>query len=323
MPKSTLHVQSAHAVFRETGGTQELVFALQLLNEMFLKWRFSLLILIIAFGSTPAFPCDPEALRRLSETYLTATVTEVGLPESLLKVSAQPSTTHFSLIHMNWQNMDFKGTHRALKKVAKQKKKDPITSEDQKVLKLGRKTIDLLRQGYDIFEEGGRPPRKVKQFTSAFGELNDLIANKQWEAAKKIAKKLRKQILSLKEKDFTRKFSPGSPALSLKEIAEGISENLQEETNTIPIDFFHDIRKEMKRFMNYFRVEYSLNPTEENKAAFEYLKNLNQELGTVNDEAVKQSYQGVAYESQTVTLDNGLKSRILNFLDKLEFEEIR
>lgn len=263
-------------------------------------------------------PCGGPLIRVL-ETYLASTPKDMSLPAKPIVLSEDKSARYFSLMRRFWHTqIQLDRVDGILQNLVEQGiEPNPI---DKKFLKFSRKTSDLLRQGFVIFDERGLPPRKLKKFTQNFGLLNDLIGNSQWPEAKVVATELRRDIKKMANQDFAGEFQPGIPTFHLFQLATHIRRDLKAVQGAMPVGELHEIRKQMKRFMNYFRVAYGITPTQKNKNIFDYLKRLNEDLGDINDEAVRKEQQDhIPYESQTVELPQDLKERILRFLSQIRW----
>lgn len=279
--------------------------------------RILVLIFLVAGIGLAAEPVCP-IYERLQQTYKGDLPEHIELPKGDLKIREDVTNRYFSLAYRFWKDrVDFERLDTILLKLSENQ---PIDPQDAKFLKFSRKIFDLVRQGFVIFDEGGKPPQKFKEFTQEFGTLNDLVANGQPAEAAAIAGRLRKKLPTIKAKDYDQTFVAGIPTINLFSVATHVRRSLEEKGDFMLADELHEVRKSMKRFMNYYRLAYAATPTERNKSTFEYLRKLNEDLGEINDDAVSRSLEGgLTYDARKVRLPRELRGRILEFLQRIDW----
>jgi len=254
---------------------------------------------------------------RLNWTYTGTLPKQVSLPRSV-RVEGDVGDKYFSLIYQFWRSgIDFGRFEKLLTQVSK---KEPLEHADAKYLKFTRKVFDLLRQGFVMFDESGESPKKLRAFTHGFGELNDLISNERWDEAAKAAARLKAALPHLMVIDYEGKFEEGIATTNLFAVAAQVRKNLEKMEDVTEPHELHGVRKDMKRFMNYFRLAYAANPTEENLKTFVYLKRLNEDLGDINDDVIRRGYEG-DLSDDGVPLTPELRNRILTFLRRIDWND--
>lgn len=234
-----------------------------------------------------------------------------------MELGAEAPSTLFYLAHGYWeQEMGLERLKPILQSLADG---SPLSDAERKILKTARKTSDLMRQSFTLFDDANEAPVDLRKFASSFGDLNDLVANGKRKRASRKAKQVLDQIEKVEGVKYTDGYAPGEPGLYLGLVRDTVLAQLKASgKGPMPVEHFHDIRKEMKLFMNYFRLKYALHEDAKDLAIFEHLRRMNEEFGKINDAAIAEELKGEQkYESQTVQFPSGLRTDLYEFLNRL------
>jgi CHAD domain-containing protein len=82
---------------------------------------------------------------------------------------------------------------------------------------------------------------------------------------------------------------------------------------------FHDLRKMLKSMMNLYFFRLAVEENEQNQRIFQYLLQLNKDMGDIHDELVMQDNRGeIDYEDYKLTLPRSIREKILAVLNRIQ-----
>ncbi len=94
------------------------------------------------------------------------------------------------------------------------------------------------------------------------------------------------------------------------------------EQKKLTIDEFHEVRKILKEFMNVFQLELEMNPQSLTVKEYQYLFNLNEALGALNDSLTVQIVNGDAKTKSRMSYPEDLRPWVEHFLYNVKIPKV-
>jgi|GEM_PF-5171872 len=261
-----------------------------------------------------------EVLARFSVIREEGEFSRKKLPESRSPIVQQDADleTLFHLALQNWEasfDKDF-FLHKLAEYINTKPKQRLDDQELKKYLKTVRKACLILRSAQHFFSDGQFLPDNIIFFTRYLGKANDAYGMK-------IGKKYAKRVVAILQKgelDFSG-FTRGSVQDYEARIAVFINrarELLARKKISIPD--YHRLRKDLRHFMNLYQIVAAKDPSNLlNIQIFQYLNDLNSDLGHIHDEYVAQELRNqIDYDNGQLKIPKSLRERLENFYDFLE-----
>jgi hypothetical protein len=195
-----------------------------------------------------------------------------------------------------------------------------LTPEAKIELKTRRKEAAILRGAFAILSETHEVPAAIHAYARDFGKLNDAIENELPELVAQYASHFRKSVNAAGIRLALEKFAPTS-RVSFERHLSLLLESIRAQAaeSSLPLVKFHEMRKNLKEIMNFFFLSERVGSTPEIKAAYDFLYELNEDLGLMHDEMVAGSLRGeIEYDTQTIQVSRRLRNGIKRFLEKLD-----
>lgn len=230
--------------------------------------------------------------------------------------------------------MSFEKTLQKLKKesfILKLQSEETTYQEILLEMKTKRKFAAVLRSVFIVFSKDHESPKNFELFTKAFGKLNDSIEFKVWSSIPDASKKLensydiKKIVLEL---DKFKNSKPKNVVKNLNAIKFEVLSLL--EKDDLSVDEFHETRKLMKHYLTTIQVMKNVDGNNELIPAFNFLNELNDSLGGLRDDILKDIINSENHNTGRLTkikkadrevIPDSLKSNIRTFLNGLVFEE--
>lgn len=188
--------------------------------------------------------------------------------------------------------------------------------ELRKYLKDVRKAGHALATAYHFCSQNPDLPKTFAYFLRYLGKANDAYEMGKGE---KYAQRV-EAILEKGELDFSG-FVGGTVQEYEKRIEFFVTRARELlSKKTLPIPDYHRLRKDLRHFMNLYQIAAASNPTNSSLIQiFQYLQDLNSDLGHIHDEYVILSLKDkINYESGELKIPKSLRERLENFYDFLE-----
>jgi hypothetical protein len=197
-----------------------------------------------------------------------------------------------------------------------------ITKKSFASLKYYRKFGGRMRDNYVLFDATHDSPEAFNRFVIDFGKLNDAIRAKKANRIVKMAQRVELAIDNLPDLEALSLFSPerrkGFQSF-MKESLHELSASASQSEILVPA--FHDARKSVRRLKSYFQISQILHPDPNNKIILQYLAGIDNRMGKIQDDFVKQSLKGkMDYNTTRVHFDNEFRGRILAFTNRVRLE---
>lgn len=194
-----------------------------------------------------------------------------------------------------------------------------LSASEIALLKTTRKNFAILRSALQITSETHEVPNEFSNFVKYFGQLNDRIAISQDYKTQKLASKM---LTSFERSDLqfvlnnTKVASPDSVITYYKNIRKD-TRRLMSNTK-ITVHDFHAIRKNLKEFLTFYSLKKELNPAITDHPEYEYLFELNGDLGDLNDLFTKKMLEKKSFTAHSkAKFPEVLRNKVEYFLKNL------
>src|SRR5262249_7243247 len=155
----------------------------------------------------------------------------------------------------------------------------------------------------------------LQKLIADFGKFNDAFEGNLPKQGKEYAQVLLDGTTDGKLKKLDKevgKFDAASHK-SMRKYVDGTLEGLREKVAQpeLPVHEFHEVRKELKVFLNMFNLERSQRPTPELDQAYKHLYELNEKLGGIHDDLTYKSARGeIDYDTHMVKVPRELRETV-------------
>lgn len=169
-------------------------------------------------------------------------------------------------------------------------------------LKALRKYGLILKSSYLFLDSRHLTPTPLHTFVRELGQFIDNFFNQD-------SKRYKDRVMGVLDDVYTPDvrldFQPATDESYIYKVNSGIRKIGDGAKRTgLTVPEFHDIRKEVRHFMNIFQLAAILDATSSNTHMFRHLYFLNDMLGKQHDEAVQQSNLGkIIYDSARISID--------------------
>ncbi len=242
------------------------------------------------------------------------------LPDSTprIVITDQDLEDLFNIALQNW-NINF-DREFFLEKLAEYLTSKPKArrqnQELRKYLKDVRKAGHALSSAHHFCKQNPDLPKAFAYFLRYLGKANDAY---EMEKGNKFAKRV-EAILENEELNFSE--FDGGTVQEYEERIEFFINRAREllSKKRLPIPDYHRLRKDLRHFMNLYQIAAARNPTNLSLIQiFQYLQDLNSDLGHIHDEYVILSLENkIDYESGELKIPKNLRRRLENFYEFLE-----
>jgi len=187
------------------------------------------------------------------------------------------------------------------------------SSEERKDFKDLRKHGLILRAAYRALDGRHLAPQKHWLFLKLLGELNDTYYSPRIEESKeRLAEFVEEQYPSLDGLDFFPATDKSFQDNYNKDL--DVVDNFNSKTN-LPARDFHSMRKLLRNCMNTFRLSGTLTQDLQMTQRARYMQDLNETLGTKQDQLVQQDLYGeLAYGDAIVVVPLDVRSKVDRFV---------
>lgn len=191
-------------------------------------------------------------------------------------------------------------------------------TQEKQYLKKVRKAGLIYKSAYRFGDARRNLPETFDNFLVKLGQLNDHFYQPTGQG-------LAKEILEMVgDHDLSQPDSQVKPAESreLEARIDWIVKRCQVFLSEaeLQVKDFHKLRKLLRHVMNLYQLAAVAKIDDLNiRQTFQYICDLNSALGDEHDEVVKKDIAGIiAYEDERIPLDEGLKTKINNLVQKLD-----
>jgi hypothetical protein len=194
-----------------------------------------------------------------------------------------------------------------------------LTPEAKLELKARRKEASILRNAFAMLSDGHEPPAAIQAFARDFGRLNDAIENGLSDLVRQYAKDLLKSLDAARITRALDRFEPAGRS-SFERYFKRLLKSIgaQVAADELPVEEFHDLRKELKEIMNLLYLSEQLGSIPERKAAYAFLYDLNTEMGLMHDELVGGDLRGeIKYKKQKVSMPPRQREAVRDVLGRI------
>lgn len=242
------------------------------------------------------------------------------LPDSVPRIvtTDQDLESLFNIALQNWDSVFDKEIF--LEKLAEYIDTEPKTrkqnQELRKYLKDVRKAGHALATAHHFCSHNPDLSKTFAYFLRYLGKANDAY---EMGKGDKYAKRV-EAILEKRELDFSG-FTRGSVQEYEDRIGFFVARARELLSNKkLPIPDYHRLRKDLRHFMNLYQIAAARNPANSSLIQiFQYLQDLNSDLGHIHDEYVILSLKDkIDYESGELKIPKNLRKRLEGFYNFLE-----
>lgn len=236
---------------------------------------------------------------------------DIELPESLLvRIGRQNVGDLYRLVIGSWNEVFNSETFvQAMKRI---RKNSTIDEPALAQLKLVRKRARLVRTAFQALDVRHEVPAQIHEFVKVLGKLCDRLENGVTDKVGELAEQLEELGNGTTIEKLMATFRPSSE--------KGISNYINESTNEIlklsikrslSADQFHDLRKEISRLQQVFRISYINNSEPKMLAYIEYMQVINWMTRRIHDRVVKDHLKGkTKYSEANILIPNQLREMV-------------
>jgi hypothetical protein len=196
-----------------------------------------------------------------------------------------------------------------------------LSIEEKLELKGRRKEASVLRGVFITFSKPHEAPEAIQRYARDFGKFNDALEVGLEEPITDAVHALKKSLSPKKIRAVLTDhvFDPiGHDRFNeyLNSLMATIEKSLSKDV--LPIERFHDLRKELKELLNLFGLSEQVAPDAAHKTAYDYLYALNEKLGLMHDEVVARAIRGeVRYEDQSIVVPQEHRAAIRELIGRI------
>jgi hypothetical protein len=182
-----------------------------------------------------------------------------------------------------------------------------LTPDDKIALKAVRKSGSVLRDTFEMGDVNHEIPKELQSFVADFGHFNDAFEGNLPGEAKKYAKVMLDHTRNKHLRELGKDVADFEGA-SKKSMSKYMGKTLDRlhdaiEVGALPAEEFHEVRKELKLFLNLFNLERADHATPAVERAYQRLFVVNEDLGKTHDALVYQGARGeIDYAKAKVTI---------------------
>jgi hypothetical protein len=247
------------------------------------------------------------------------------LPKSIqFTVSQEQGRQYFDLAEEMYQkNVSFPALSSVLKRIDKSSIAQ-LSDGDIKQLKVMRKYLMLMRNGFFLFDVSHEPPKVLDRVVTDVGHLNDEIDLNDGKTAQKEAHDLRDEVDILADVKLDSYFKPAKLGSSEDHLTDQIS-FIQKylDKKKIKAVQFHEIRKIVKELMSIYLFKTPLEKdaviAASDQNVYDFLFQLNEDMGQVHDDLVAQDHHGdIDYDDYKLAVPLRIRTRIVALLNRID-----
>jgi hypothetical protein len=247
------------------------------------------------------------------------------LPKSIqFTVSQEQGRQYFDLAEEMYQkNLNFPTLSSILKRIDKGSIAQ-LSDGEIKQLKVMRKYLMLMRNGFFLFDASHEPPKVLDRVVTDVGHLNDEIDLNDGKTAQKEAHELRDEVDGLADVKLDSYFKPAKLGSSEDHLADQISV-IQKylDKKKVKAVQFHEIRKIVKELMSIYLFKTPLEKdaviAASDQKVYDFLFQLNEDMGQVHDDLVEQDHHGdINYDDYKLTVPLRIRTRIIALLNRID-----
>jgi hypothetical protein len=190
----------------------------------------------------------------------------------------------------------------------------------QASLKRTRKYGQLIRSAFQVFSEDHKIPKKLDLFVVDLGRLNDYIEGKVTRKISQETEVVKTDLVAIDGMNWIDKFSPAKKS-SIQDFIGGKMDDLRDtlENKKFTAHEFHEIRLMLKNLMNLYFFRAAFDEGEDSKRIYQFVLQLNQEMGEIHDDLVLKDNQGeIDYDRYKLKLPQSIRKKILALLDRIQ-----
>lgn len=223
------------------------------------------------------------------------------------------------LISFNLQNLMVHGQLKKAKKIIEKISQSGdvgLNEESFLLLKSTRKYAAILRSSFQATTARHKSPAQFDQFVRDFGRLNDLIAENISKGSKDLAKELLKKYKKMDFETLDKKLDYANQE-AIYAYFHGLKKHssILIEKDKLSLEEFHEVRKNLKEFLNYFRIVFEMSGKMETE--FRELDHMNNELGAFNDQLTAQVLRGERKKTDLISYPPHLRDLVDLFLSQI------
>jgi CHAD domain-containing protein len=241
-------------------------------------------------------------------------IASMPLPAEIhVSVNKDTAATLFSLARGDWES-GFDGDE--LRAIADAAQTRPLTAAERARLKTVRKHASILRSAFQLLGDTHVAPKQLHEFVRDFGKLNDALESGVDSAVAPAARQFEATLDPDGLERAIKQFAPASRAsfdAHVKELFDEVATLARKPT--LPAEQFHELRKQMKEMLTVLQLLERSEPYEDTRLAYEYLFELNEEMGALHDDVVARAIRGEGkYDGSTIQVPPTIRAATQRFM---------